>query len=66
MRQRDFAVEILGEGFQVDVGRIDVVVDVVEGFAGDVAVGDHHCFQAARLAALQMSMTYSPQMVGSL
>ncbi len=46
MCQRDFAIEIFGEGFEVDIGGIDVIVDVVEGFAGDVAVGDHDGFQA--------------------
>ena len=46
MRQRDATVEIFGKGFQVDIGGVDVVVDVVEGFARDVAVGDHHSFDA--------------------
>jgi len=49
MGEGDFAVEIFGEGFEVDVGGINVVVDVVEGFAGDVAVGDHDGFEAVRL-----------------
>ena len=49
MGESDFAVEIFGEGFEVDIGGIDVVVDVVEGFAGDVAVADHDGFQAERL-----------------
>jgi len=40
----DFAVEIFGEGFEVDVGGVNLVVDVVEGFAGNVAVGDHDGF----------------------
>ena len=40
--ERDFAVEILGEGFQVDVGSVDVIVNVVKGFAGDVTVGNHY------------------------
>jgi len=44
----DFAVEILGEGFQVNIGAIDVVVNVVEGFPGDVPVGDHDGFEAER------------------
>src|SRR6476660_2995786 len=39
--ERDLAVEILGEGLQVDIGRVDVIIDIVESFAGDVAVRDH-------------------------
>jgi hypothetical protein len=49
MGERDFAVEIFAEGFEVDVGGVNVVVDVVEGFAGDVAVGDHDGFEAVEL-----------------
>ena len=45
----DFAVEVFGKGFEVDVGSVNVVVDVVEGFAGDVAVGDHDGFEAVEL-----------------
>jgi len=33
MGESDFAVEIFGEGFEVDVGGVNLVVDVVEGFA---------------------------------
>jgi hypothetical protein len=50
MGQSDLSVEIFGEGFEVDVGGIDVIVDVVEGFAGDVAVANHDGFQAERLS----------------
>ena len=46
MRQRNFPVKILGKGLEIDVRRVDVIVNVVEGFVGDVAIGDHHCFQA--------------------
>ena len=42
MRQRDSAVKFLGEGFQVHVRGVHVIVDIVKGFARDVAVGDHH------------------------
>ena len=49
VREGDFAVEIFGEGFQIDVSGVDVVVDVVEGFVGDVAVGNHDGFQAEGL-----------------
>lgn len=49
MGERDFAVEVFAEGFEVDVGSVNVVVDVVEGFAGDVAVGDHDAFEAVEL-----------------
>jgi hypothetical protein len=52
VRQRGFAVEGFGEGFQVDVGCVDVVVDVVESFVGDVAVGDHDGFQAVLFRGL--------------
>jgi len=47
MRQRDFAVELFGEGFQVDVGGVDVIVNIVKGFARDIAVRHHDGFQAA-------------------
>jgi len=49
MGESDFAVEIFAEGFEIDVGGVNVVVDVVEGFAGDVAVGDHDGFEAVKL-----------------
>lgn len=49
MSESDFAVEVFGEGFEVDVGGVNVVVDVVEGFAGDVTVGDHDGFEAVEL-----------------
>ena len=49
MGEGELAVEIFGEGFEVDVGSVNVVVDVVEGFAGDVAVGDHDGFEAVEL-----------------
>jgi len=52
MRQRDFSVEMFGQGFEVNVGGVDMVVDVVEGFAGDVAVGDHDGFEAVGLGGL--------------
>src|SRR5258706_5099510 len=38
MSERDFAVEIFGKRLQVDVRRIDMVVDVVKRLASDVAV----------------------------
>ena len=66
MRQRNFTVEVLGEGLQVHVRGINVVVDIVERFMSDVAVGDHHRVQSVACAAWQMSITYSPQIVGSL
>src|SRR5208337_3322166 len=50
MGEGEFAVEIFGEGFEVDVGGVNVVVDVVEGFAGDVAVGDHDGSKAVGLS----------------
>src|ERR1700690_4147368 len=46
MGEGDFAVEIFGEGFQVNVGCVNVVVDIVESVVGDVAVGDHDGLQA--------------------
>src|SRR5437764_8712486 len=46
MRQCDFAVEIFREGFQVDVGGVDVLVNIAERFSSDVAVGDHNGFQS--------------------
>ena len=49
MGESDLAVEIFGEGFEIDVGGVDVIVDVVERFAGDVTVGDHDGFEAAGL-----------------
>jgi hypothetical protein len=49
MGEGDFAVEIFGEGFEVDVGGVNVIVDVVESFAGDVAVADHNGFESGGL-----------------
>jgi len=46
VRQRDFGVELLGEGLQVDVGSVDVGVDVEKGFTRDVAVGHHYSVDA--------------------
>ena len=46
MRERDSPVEIFGERFEVDVGCIDMVVDVVKRFMSDIAVRDHHGVQA--------------------
>jgi hypothetical protein len=46
--ERDFAVEIFGEGFQVNIGGVDVVVNVVKGLAGDVAVRNHDGLQTER------------------
>src|SRR5712671_816958 len=46
MSEGDFAVEIFGEGLQVDIGGVNVIVDVVEGFTSDVAVGNHYPFQS--------------------
>src|SRR5882762_3492258 len=46
MRQRNLSVEILGEGLEVDVRRVNVIVNVVKGLVSDVAIGDHHRFQA--------------------
>ena len=52
MRERDFPVEVLGEGFEVHVRGIDVVINVVERFVGDVAVCDHHSVQPVFLGRL--------------
>src|SRR6476646_7770620 len=38
MGQRYLAVEVLRKRLQVDIRSIDVVINVVKGFAGDVAV----------------------------
>ena len=46
MREGNFAVKLFGEGLEVDVGGVNVAVDILERFARDVAVGDHDCFQA--------------------
>ena len=45
MGQRDFPVEIFRECFQVDVGRVDVIVNVVERVVSDVAIRHHHRLQ---------------------
>ncbi len=44
--ESNLAIEIFGEGFEIDVGGIDVVVNVVKSFASDVAIGDHDGFEA--------------------
>src|SRR6267142_4289127 len=46
MSEGNLAVETFGEGFQVDIGGVNVIVDVVEGFASDVTVRNHHPFQS--------------------
>ncbi len=46
--ESNFAIEIFGEGLEVDVRGINVVVDVVEGVVGDVAVGDHDGLEAVK------------------
>ncbi len=46
MRQGNLPIEILGEGLEVDVRRVDVIVNVVERVVCDVTIGDHHRFQA--------------------
>jgi hypothetical protein len=45
--QRNLAVEFFRKSFQVDVGGVDVLVDFEEGFALDVAVGDHDGVETA-------------------
>ena len=44
----DFPVEIFAEGFEVNIGSIDVIVNVVKGFAGNIAVSDHDGSQSVR------------------
>ena len=46
MGQRHAAVKIVGEGLQIHIGGVNVVVDVEESLAGDVTVGDHHGVEA--------------------
>ncbi len=46
MRQRDAAVESFRESFQVHIGGVHVIVNIVERFARHVAVGDHHRFDS--------------------
>lgn len=41
MGESGAGVETFGEGLEVHVGGVNVVVNIVERFAGDVAVGDH-------------------------
>src|SRR5437899_2039824 len=64
--QRNAPVKVFRKRLQVHVGGVDVVVDFVEGVVGDVAVVTITVFSPYSLAAWQMSITYSPQMVGSL
>ena len=45
MSQCDLAVEVFSKTFQVDVCSVDVVINVVKRFAGDVAIGNHHPLQ---------------------
>src|SRR5260370_1195844 len=66
MSQRDFPVEALGEGFEVHVCGVDVIVDVMKRLARDVAIRTITVLSPYFFAARQISMTYSPQMVGSL
>src|SRR5438445_1049738 len=47
MSERDLPVKVFGERFQIDVGRVHIIVDIVEGLARDVAVADHHSSQTS-------------------
>ena len=49
MRQRHAPVEVLSKRLQVNIRRVNVVVDVVESLAGDVAVRDHDRLDAGFL-----------------
>lgn len=51
MRERDFAVEIFRERFQIDIRGVDVVVNFVKRFPGDVAVRNHDGIEAARVSS---------------
>src|SRR5208282_1681603 len=46
----EVAIEALTEGFQIDVGGIDVFVEFAARFGRDVAGGDGDGFQAGRVA----------------
>ena len=44
--ERGFAVEIFGERFEVDICGVNVIINIMEGFAGDVAVRNHDALKA--------------------
>ena len=52
VRERDLAVEVFGEPLEVDVGGVDVLVDIEEGLAGDVSVGDHDGVESGAVGGL--------------
>ena len=68
MRQRNLPVEPFRESFEIDIGRVDVIVNTVESLIRDLlATSKPSPFSGPySFAALQISITYSPQMVGSL
>ena len=46
MRKSDAAVKSLGESFQVHIGGVSVIVNIVEGLPSYIAVRDHHGFNS--------------------
>ena len=44
--QRDLAVKLLGERFEVNIGGVNVAIDVEKRLARDVTIRDHHRVQA--------------------
>src|ERR1700675_3459281 len=52
MRKGSLPVETLREGFEIDVGSVDMVIDIVKRLVGNVAVRNHYRFQPVFLGSL--------------
>src|ERR1700676_1019763 len=52
MSQRGLPVETFRKRFQIDVGSVDVIIDIVKRLIRDVSIRDHHRFQSVFLSGL--------------
>src|SRR5580658_2775188 len=52
MRKCSLPVETLRESFEIDVGSVDMVIDIVKCLVGNVAVRNHYRFQPVFLRSL--------------
>jgi hypothetical protein len=46
MREGEFVIKSFSETFEIDIGGIDVTVDLRAGFGCDISGGDHHAAKA--------------------
>src|ERR1039458_4259735 len=50
MTSANMTVEVLAEGFEIDVGGVDVGVELAAWLAADIARADRHCVDASLMA----------------